>query len=154
MDASNILKPLLSSGQLKCIGSTTFQEFRGILKRPCSSAPLQKVDVLEPSIEDTIKILNGLKSRFEEHHELRYTKASLTSAVELSAKYMSDRHLPDKAIDIIDEAGAMQRLMAPSRRKKVIGVTEVEAVVANIARIPPKQISKSDTEYLRILSVI
>ena len=152
MDASNILKPLLSSGQLKCIGSTTFQEFRGIFEKDRALARrFQKVDVLEPSIEDTIKILNGLKSRFEEHHELRYTKASLTSAVELSAKYMSDRHLPDKAIDIIDEAGAMQRLVAPSRRKKVIGVTEVEAVVANIARIPPKQISKSDTEVLENL---
>lgn len=152
MDASNILKPLLSSGQLKCIGSTTFQEFRGIFEKDRALARrFQKVDVLEPSIEDTIKILNGLKSRFEEHHELRYTKASLTSAVELSAKYMSDRHLPDKAIDIIDEAGAMQRLMTPSRRKKVIGVTEVEAVVANIARIPPKQISKSDTEVLENL---
>ena len=152
MDASNILKPLLSSGQLKCIGSTTFQEFRGIFEKDRALARrFQKVDVLEPSIDDTIKILNGLKSRFEEHHELRYTKASLTSAVELSAKYMSDRHLPDKAIDIIDEAGAMQRLMAPSRRKKVIGVTEVEAVVANIARIPPKQISKSDTEVLENL---
>ena len=149
MDASNLLKPLLSSGQLKCIGSTTFQEFRGIFEKDRALARrFQKVDVLEPSIEDTIKILNGLKSRFEEHHELRYTKAALTSAVELSAKYMSDRHLPDKAIDIIDEAGAMQRLMPPSRRKKVIGVPEIEAVVANIARIPPKQISKSDSEVL------
>ena len=152
MDASNLLKPLLSSGQLKCIGSTTFQEFRGIFEKDRALARrFQKVDVLEPSIEDTIKILNGLKSRFEEHHELRYTKASLTSAVELSAKYMSDRHLPDKAIDIIDEAGAMQRLMPPSRRKKVIGVPEIEAVVANIARIPPKQISKSDSELLENL---
>ena len=152
MDASNLLKPLLSSGQLKCIGSTTFQEFRGIFEKDRALARrFQKVDVLEPSIEDTIKILNGLKSRFEEHHELRYTKAALTSAVELSAKYMSDRHLPDKAIDIIDEAGAMQRLMPPSRRKKVIGVPEIEAVVANIARIPPKQISKSDTEVLENL---
>ena len=152
MDASNLLKPLLSSGQLKCIGSTTFQEFRGIFEKDRALARrFQKVDVLEPSIEDTIKILNGLKSRFEEHHELRYTKASLTSAVELSAKYMSDRHLPDKAIDIIDEAGAMQRLMPPSRRKKVIGVPEIEAVVANIARIPPKQISKSDSEVLENL---
>jgi len=152
MDASNLLKPLLSSGQLKCIGSTTFQEFRGIFEKDRALARrFQKVDVLEPSIEDTIKILNGLKSRFEEHHELRYTKAALTSAVELSAKYMSDRHLPDKAIDIIDEAGAMQRLMPPSRRKKVVGVPEIEAVVANIARIPPKQISKSDTEVLENL---
>ena len=152
MDASNLLKPLLSSGQLKCIGSTTFQEFRGIFEKDRALARrFQKVDVLEPSIEDTIKILNGLKSRFEEHHELRYTKAALTSAVQLSAKYMSDRHLPDKAIDIIDEAGAMQRLMPPSRRKKVIGVPEIEAVVANIARIPPKQISKSDSEVLENL---
>ena len=152
MDASNLLKPLLSSGQLKCIGSTTFQEFRGIFEKDRALARrFQKVDVLEPSVEDTIKILNGLKSRFEEHHELRYTKAALTSAVELSAKYMSDRHLPDKAIDIIDEAGAMQRLMPPSRRKKIVGVPEIEAVVANIARIPPKQISKSDTEVLENL---
>ncbi|MGA0999177.1 MAG: ATP-dependent Clp protease ATP-binding subunit ClpA [Litorivicinaceae bacterium] len=152
MDASNLLKPLLSSGQLKCIGSTTFQEFRGIFEKDRALARrFQKVDVLEPSIEDTIKILNGLKSRFEEHHELRYTKAALTSAVELSSKYMNDRHLPDKAIDIIDEAGAMQRLMPPSRRKKVIGVPEIEAVVANIARIPPKQISKSDSEVLENL---
>ncbi|MEC8308368.1 MAG: ATP-dependent Clp protease ATP-binding subunit ClpA [Pseudomonadota bacterium] len=152
MDASNLLKPLLSSGQLKCIGSTTFQEFRGIFEKDRALARrFQKVDVLEPSVEDTIKILHGLKSRFEEHHELRYTKAALSSAAELSAKYMSDRHLPDKAIDIIDEAGAVQRLMPPSRRKKVIGVPEVEAVVANIARIPPKQISKSDTEVLENL---
>jgi ATP-dependent Clp protease ATP-binding subunit ClpA len=152
MDASNLLKPLLSTGQLKCIGSTTFQEFRGIFEKDRALARrFQKVDVLEPSVEDTIKILNGLKSRFEEHHELRYTKAALTTAVELSAKYMSDRHLPDKAIDIIDEAGAMQRLMPPSRRKKVIGVPEIEAVVASIARIPPKQISKSDTEVLENL---
>ena len=152
MDASNLLKPLLSSGRLKCIGSTTFQEFRGIFEKDRALARrFQKVDVLEPSIEDTIKILNGLKSRFEEHHELRYTKAALTTAVELSAKYMADRFLPDKAIDIIDEAGAMQRLMPPSRRKKVIGVSEVEAVVASIARIPPKQISKSDNEVLENL---
>ena len=152
MDASNLLKPLLSSGQLKCIGSTTFQEFRGIFEKDRALARrFQKVDVLEPSVEDTIKILHGLKSRFEEHHELRYTKAALSSAAELSAKYMSDRHLPDKAIDIIDEAGAVQRLMPPSRRKKVIGVPEVEAVVAKIARIPPKQISKSDTEVLENL---
>ncbi len=152
MDASNLLKPLLSSGQLKCIGSTTFQEFRGIFEKDRALARrFQKVDVLEPSTEDTIKILNGLKSRFEDHHELRYTKAALTAAVELSAKYMSDRHLPDKAIDIIDEAGAMQRLLPPSRRKKVVGVSEIEAVVANIARIPPKQISKTDTEVLENL---
>ena len=152
MDASNLLKPLLSSGQLKCIGSTTFQEFRGIFEKDRALARrFQKVDVLEPSTEDTIKILNGLKSRFEDHHELRYTKAALTAAVELSAKYMSDRHLPDKAIDIIDEAGAMQRLLPPSRRKKVVGVSEIETVVANIARIPPKQISKTDTEVLENL---
>ena len=152
MDASNLLKPLLSSGKLKCIGSTTFQEFRGIFEKDRALARrFQKVDVMEPSVEDTIKILNGLKSRFEEHHELRYTKAALTAAVELSTKYMADRHLPDKAIDVIDEAGAMQRLMPPSRRKKVIGVSEVESVVASIARIPPKQISKSDTEVLENL---
>jgi ATP-dependent Clp protease ATP-binding subunit ClpA len=152
MDASNLLKPLLSSGQLKCIGSTTFQEFRGIFEKDRALARrFQKVDVMEPSVEDTIKILAGLKSRFEAHHELRYTKAALSAAVELSAKYMADRHLPDKAIDVIDEAGAMQRLMPPSRRKKVIGVPEVESVIASFARIPPKQISKSDTEVLENL---
>jgi ATP-dependent Clp protease ATP-binding subunit ClpA len=152
MDASNLLKPLLSSGKLKCIGSTTFQEFRGIFEKDRALARrFQKVDVPEPSVEDTIKILQGLKSRFEEHHELRYTKAALVSAVELAAKYITDRHLPDKAIDVIDEAGAMQRLMPPSRRKKVIGAGEIEAVVASIARIPPKQISKSDTEVLENL---
>lgn len=152
MDASNLLKPLLSSGKLKCIGSTTFQEFRGIFEKDRALARrFQKVDVPEPSVEDTIKILQGLKTRFEEHHELRYTKAALVSAVELAAKYITDRHLPDKAIDVIDEAGAMQRLMPPSRRKKVIGAGEIEAVVASIARIPPKQISKSDTEVLENL---
>ncbi len=152
MDASNLLKPLLSSGKLKCIGSTTFQEFRGIFEKDRALARrFQKVDVPEPSVEDTIKILQGLKTRFEEHHELRYTKAALISAAELSAKYITDRHLPDKAIDVIDEAGAMQRLLAPSRRKKVLGAPEIEAVVANIARIPPKQISKSDTEVLENL---
>jgi len=152
MDASNLLKPLLSSGKLKCIGSTTFQEFRGIFEKDRALARrFQKVDVPEPSVEDTIKILQGLKSRFEEHHELRYTKASLVAAVELAAKYITDRHLPDKAIDVIDEAGAMQRLLPPSRRKKVLGTAEIEAVVANIARIPPKQISKSDTEVLENL---
>ena len=152
MDASNLLKPLLSSGKLKCIGSTTFQEFRGIFEKDRALARrFQKVDVPEPSVEDTIKILQGLKSRFEEHHELRYTKAALISAAELSAKYLTDRHLPDKAIDVIDEAGALQRLLPPSRRKKVLGAPEIEAVIANIARIPPKQISKSDTEVLENL---
>ncbi|MGA1206142.1 MAG: ATP-dependent Clp protease ATP-binding subunit ClpA [Litorivicinaceae bacterium] len=149
MDASNLLKPLLSSGKLKCIGSTTFQEFRGIFEKDRALARrFQKVDVLEPSVEDTIKILAGLKARFEEHHALRYTKAAITSAVELSAKYITDRHLPDKAIDVIDEAGAMQRLMPASRRKKVIGVAEIEAVIATMARIPAKQVSASDTEVL------
>ncbi|NBS11396.1 MAG: ATP-dependent Clp protease ATP-binding subunit ClpA [Gammaproteobacteria bacterium] len=149
MDASNLLKPLLSSGKLKCIGSTTFQEFRGIFEKDRALARrFQKVDVLEPSVEDTIKILAGLKGRFEEHHALRYTKAAITSAVELSAKYITDRHLPDKAIDVIDEAGAMQRLMPASRRKKVIGVAEIEAVIATMARIPAKQVSASDTEVL------
>ncbi|MDP5324360.1 MAG: ATP-dependent Clp protease ATP-binding subunit ClpA [Litorivicinaceae bacterium] len=149
MDASNLLKPLLSSGKLKCIGSTTFQEFRGIFEKDRALARrFQKVDVLEPSVEDTIKILSGLKGRFEEHHGLRYTKAAIASAVELSTKYITDRHLPDKAIDVIDEAGAMQRLLPVSRRKKVIGVTEIESVIATMARIPAKQVSASDTEVL------
>src|SRR6056300_418794 len=152
MDASNLLKPALQNGGLKCIGSTTYKEYRGYFdKERALVRRFQKIDVSEPNVDDTIKILKGIKSYFEEHHGVKYTSGAIKTAVELSAKYMSDRHLPDKAIDIIDEAGAMQRLMPPSRRKKVIGVPEIEAVVANIARIPPKQISKSDSEVLENL---
>ncbi len=149
MDASNLLKPMLSSGQLRCVGSTTFQEYRGIFdKDRALSRRFQKVDILEPSVEDTYKILKGLKERFEEHHDLRYNDKALRTAAELSARYITDRFMPDKAIDVIDEAGAAQRLVAPSKRKKVIGQTEIEAVIAQIARIPPKTVSRSDKDSL------
>ena len=152
MDASNLIKPVLASGELKCIGSTTYQEYRGIFEKDRALARrFQKIDVPEPTTEETIRILEGLKARFERHHKIRFTKAALRQAAELSARYMSDRHLPDKAIDVIDEAGAYQRLLAPSKRKKTIGLKEVEAVVAQMARIPPKQVSTSDRESLRNL---
>jgi len=152
MDASNLLKPLLSSGEIRCIGSTTFQEFRGIFEKDRALARrFQKIDVLEPSVDDTYRILRGLKSRFEEHHELEYTDAALRAASELADRYINDKHMPDKAIDVIDEAGAYQRLMPPEQRKKVIDVAEVEAVVAKIARIPPKSVSTSDKDQLRKL---
>jgi ATP-dependent Clp protease ATP-binding subunit ClpA len=149
MDASNMLKPLLTSGKLRCIGSTTFQEYRGIFdKDKALSRRFQKVDVLEPSADDAYKILKGLKSRFEEHHGLRYSDKALRVATDLSVKYITDRFLPDKAIDIIDEAGAYQQLQSPSKRKKVIGVPDIEAVVAKIARIPPKSVSSNDKDTL------
>ncbi|MFV0277703.1 MAG: ATP-dependent Clp protease ATP-binding subunit ClpA [Parahaliea sp.] len=152
MDASNLLKPLLTSGKMRCIGSTTFQEYRGIFdKDRALSRRFQKVDVLEPSIEDAYKILKGLKSRFEEHHGLRYTDKALRTATELSSRYITDRFLPDKAIDVIDEAGAYQQLQPPSKRKKVVGVGDIEAVVAKIARIPPKTVSADDKELLQKL---
>jgi ATP-dependent Clp protease ATP-binding subunit ClpA len=152
MDASNLLKPLLTSGRLRCIGSTTFQEYRGIFdKDRALSRRFQKIDVLEPSPDDAYKILKGLKSRFEEHHGLRYTDKALRVATDLSARYITDRFLPDKAIDVIDEAGAFQQLQAPSRRKKVVGKSDVEAVVAKIARIPPKTVSSNDKEVLQKL---
>jgi len=152
MDASNLLKPLLSSGEIRCIGSTTFQEFRGIFEKDRALARrFQKIDVLEPSVEDTYRILRGLKSRFEEHHDLEYTDAALRAASELADRYINDKHMPDKAIDVIDEAGAYQRLMPPEQRKKLIDVAEVEAVVAKIARIPPKSVSTSDKDQLRKL---
>lgn len=152
MDASNLLKPLLTSGNLRCIGSTTFQEYRGIFdKDRALSRRFQKIDVNEPSVEDTYKILKGLKKRFEEHHKLRYTDTALRSAAELADRYINERFMPDKAIDVIDEAGAFQQLQAPSKRKKVIGVHDIEAVVAQIARIPPKNVSSSDKEQLRDL---
>jgi ATP-dependent Clp protease ATP-binding subunit ClpA len=152
MDASNLLKPLLASGQMRCIGSTTFQEYRGIFdKDRALSRRFQKVDVTEPSVEDTYHILRGLKSRFEEHHGLRYTDKALQAAAELSARYINDRFLPDKAIDVIDEAGAYQQLQVVSKRKKVINVPEIEAVVAKIARIPPKTVSSDDRTSLQKL---
>jgi ATP-dependent Clp protease ATP-binding subunit ClpA len=152
MDASNLIKPMLSSGQLKCIGSTTYQEYRGIFEKDRALARrFQKIDVPEPSVDETYKILRGLKSRFEEHHGVRFTKQALQSAAELSARYITDRHLPDKAIDVIDEAGASQRLAAPSKRKKTIGVTEVENIVAKMARIPAKKVTRSDKEVLQHL---
>jgi ATP-dependent Clp protease ATP-binding subunit ClpA len=149
MDASNLLKPLLTSGKLRCVGSTTFHEYRGIFdKDKALSRRFQKIDVLEPSVEDAYKILKGLKSRFESHHGLRYTNRALRVATDLSARYITDRFLPDKAIDVIDEAGAYQQLQPPSKRKKVIGVADIEAVVAKIARIPPKSVSSDDKETL------
>ncbi|MEO0437821.1 MAG: ATP-dependent Clp protease ATP-binding subunit ClpA [Pseudomonadota bacterium] len=152
MDASNLLKPLLTSGKLRCVGSTTFQEYRGIFdKDKALSRRFQKIDVLEPSKDDAYKILKGLKSRFEEHHGLRYTDQALRVATDLSARYITDRFLPDKAIDVIDEAGAYQQLQPPSRRKKVVGKHDVEATVAKIARIPPKSVSQNDKEVLQKL---
>lgn len=152
MDASNLLKPLLTSGKMRCIGSTTFSEYRGIFdKDKALSRRFQKIDVLEPSIEDAYKILKGLKSRFEEHHQLRYSDKALKVATEMAARYITDRFLPDKAIDVIDEAGAYQQLQAPSKRKKVIGPADIEAVVAKIARIPPKTVTSDDRELLEKL---
>ena len=152
MDASNLIKPMLASGEIKCIGSTTYQEYRGIFEKDRALARrFQKIDVPEPSVEETYKILQGLKSRFEEHHEVKYTNQALRSAAELTARYINDRHLPDKAIDIIDEAGARQRLAPPSRRKKTIGAPEIEEIVAKVARIPPKSVSTSDREVLQHL---
>ncbi len=153
MDASNLLKPLLTSGKIRCIGSTTYQEYRGIFEKDRAlSRRFQKIDVSEPSVEETFGILKGLKSRFEEHHHLRFTNSALKAAAELSARHINDRFLPDKAIDVIDEAGAYQQLQPPSKRKKVVGVGDVEAIVAKIARIPPKSVSASDKEQLRGLS--
>ena len=152
MDASNLLKPALSSGQMKCIGATTFTEYRGIFEKDAAlSRRFQKVDVVEPSIAETIDILKGLKSRFEEHHNVRYAPAALQAAAELSAKYINDRQLPDKAIDVIDEAGAAQRILAASKRKKTIGKGDIEDIVAKIARIPPANVSNDDKGKLKTL---
>ena len=152
LDASNLLKPGLSSGALKCIGATTFTEYRGIFEKDAAlSRRFQKVDVVEPTIEQTVEILKGLKSRFEEHHNVKYAVAALQAAAELSAKYINDRHLPDKAIDVIDEAGAAQRILPASKRKKTITKTEVEDIVAKIARIPPANVSNDDRGKLRTL---
>jgi len=152
MDASNLLKPLLASGEIRCLGSTTYQEYRGIFdKDRALSRRFQKVDINEPNIEDTYKILKGLKTRFEEHHQLKYTDRALRVAAELADKYINDRFMPDKAIDVIDEAGAYQQLQPPSRRKKQISVGDVEQIVAKIARIPPKTVSSTDKSALRDL---
>ncbi len=152
MDASNLIKPVLASGELRCIGSTTYQEFRGVFEKDRALARrFQKIDINEPSVEETVEILKGLKSRFEEHHQVTYTMPALRAAAELSDKYINDRHLPDKAIDVIDEAGANVQLKPASKRKKRIDVGDVENIVAKIARIPPKKVSTSDTESLRNL---
>ncbi len=152
MDASNLLKPALSNGQLKCIGATTYQEYRGVFEKDHAlSRRFQKVDVPEPSIEQAIAILRGLKTRFEEHHSVKYSSASLVSAVELSARFINDRHLPDKAIDVLDEAGAAQRILPKSKQKKVIGKHEIEEIVSKIARIPPRSVSSDDRHVLKTL---
>ena len=152
LDASNLLKPALSSGQLKCIGATTFTEYRGIFEKDAAlSRRFQKVDVVEPTVQETVDILKGLKSRFEEHHGVKYAPAALQAAAELSAKYINDRHLPDKAIDVIDEAGAAQRILPANKRKKTITKTEVEEIVAKIARIPPANVSNDDRGKLKTL---
>ncbi|HEX5126460.1 MAG TPA: AAA family ATPase, partial [Rhodocyclaceae bacterium] len=152
LDASNLLKPALSSGQLKCIGATTYAEFRNIFEKDHAlSRRFQKIDVIEPSVSETIEILKGLKSRFEEHHGIKYSSAAITCAAELSARYINDRHLPDKAIDVIDEAGAAQRILPKSRQKKTIGKLEIEDIVAKIARIPPRSVSTDDRTALQTL---
>ena len=152
MDASNIIKPVLSSGELKCIGSTTYQEYRGIFEKDRALARrFQKIDVEEPSIDETVKILQGLKSRFEDHHKIRYTNQALRTAAELTERYINDRHLPDKAIDIIDEAGAAQQLLSASKRKKTIGVHDIENIIAKIVRIPAKTVSSSDKNVIKKL---
>ena len=149
MDASNLIKPVLTSGKLRCIGSTTYQEYRGIFEKDRAlSRRFQKIDVGEPSVDDTVQILRGLKSRFEDHHGVKYSRAALRAAVELSARYIHDRHLPDKAIDVIDEAGATQHLLPASKRKKTIGLVEIENIVAKMARIPPKSVSSTDKDSL------
>ena len=152
MDASNLLKPLLASGDLRCIGSTTYQEYRGIFEKDRALARrFQKVDVTEPTVEDTVKILEGLRARFEEHHSVQFTRGALRSAVELSARHITDRHLPDKAIDVIDEAAARLRLLPDSRRRKTVQVRDIEETVAKIARIPPKSVSSNDRDKLATL---
>ncbi|EKE79837.1 ATP-dependent Clp protease ATP-binding subunit ClpA [Idiomarina xiamenensis] len=152
LDASNLLKPLLSSGELKCMGSTTYNEYKNIFEKDRALVRrFQKIDVNEPSVEDTTKILLGLKSHYESHHGIRYTQPAIKAAAELAAKYINERHLPDKAIDVLDEAGASQRLLPQSRRKKTVGVADIEAIIAKIARIPEQSVSRSDQELLKQL---
>jgi len=152
LDASNLLKPALSSGTVKCIGATTYNEFRGVFEKDHAlSRRFQKIDVNEPSVEETVSILRGLKTRFEEHHGIKYSAAAITNAAELAAKYITDRHLPDKAIDVIDEAGAAQRILPKSKQKKMIGKQEIEEIVAKIARIPPQHVSSDDRAALKNL---
>ena len=152
MDASNLLKPALSNGQLKCIGATTYKEYRGIFEKDHAlSRRFQKIDVPEPSVEQTIAILRGLRSRFEEHHSVKYSAAALSSAAELSARFINDRHLPDKAIDVLDEAGAAQRILPKSKQKKIIGKHEIEEIISKIARIPPRSVSSDDRNALKTL---
>ncbi len=149
MDASNLIKPLLSNGKLRCMGSTTYQEFKSIFEKDTALVRrFQKIDVAEPSVDDTTRILFGLKERYEQHHNVRYTQKAIRAAAELSAKYINERHLPDKAIDVIDEAGASQRLLPSSKRRKVINVPEIEHVIAKMARIPEKSVSASDKDVL------
>ncbi len=152
LDASNLLKPALANGQLKCIGATTFTEFRGVFEKDHAlSRRFQKVDVNEPSVEQTIQILRGLKSRFEEHHGVKYSSSALSTAAELAARFINDRHLPDKAIDVIDEAGAAQRILPKSKQKKTIGKTEIEEIIAKIARIPPQTVNQDDRSKLQTI---
>ena len=152
MDASNLLKPALSNGQLKCIGATTYQEYRGVFEKDHAlSRRFQKIDVPEPSVEQTIEILKGLKSRFEEHHSVKFSAAAITSAAELSARFINDRHLPDKAIDVLDEAGAAQRILPKSKQKKTVGKHEIEEIISKIARIPPRSVSSDDRNALKTL---
>jgi ATP-dependent Clp protease ATP-binding subunit ClpA len=152
LDASNLLKPALSTGQLKCIGATTYSEFRGIFEKDHAlSRRFQKIDVVEPSVNETVAILRGLKSRFEAHHQVKYTVTALAAAAELSARFINDRHLPDKAIDVIDEAGAAQRIQPKSKQKRVIGKHEIEEIIAKIARVPAQSVSSSDRNKLQTL---
>ncbi len=150
VDAANLIKPLLSSGKIRVIGSTTYQEFSNIFEKDRALARrFQKIDITEPSIEETVQIINGLKPKYEAHHDVRYTAKAVRAAVELAVKYINDRHLPDKAIDVIDEAGARARLMPVSKRKKTVNVADIESVVARIARIPEKSVSQSDRDTLK-----
>lgn len=152
LDASNLLKPALSSGQLKCIGATTFTEYRGVFEKDHAlSRRFQKIDVNEPTVEQTIQILRGLKAKFEEHHNVKYSSSALTSAAELAARYINDRHLPDKAIDVIDEAGAAQRILPKSKQKKTIGKADIEDIIAKIARIPPQTVNQDDRTKLQTI---
>src|SRR5512134_3170395 len=149
LDASNLLKPVLSTGQLKCIGATTYNEYRGVFEKDHAlSRRFQKIDVIEPSVDETVEILKGLKSRFEAHHSVKYTANALTTAAELSARFINDRHLPDKAIDVIDEAGAAQRIAPKGKQKRIIGKSEIEEIIAKIARIPPRSVSRDDRSAL------